>query len=110
MKELFQLKNSYRLIMRLTSLHFSRKLLICTVPLLFTIKSWAEHRYDTIIIGAGVAGLTAAKQLHAAHQNVLIVEAKNRLGGRVYTSYDWGFATDWEPLGFMPLITTHYYH
>lgn len=56
--------------------------------------SWATHDYDTIIIGAGVSGLTAAHHLHNAQQKVLIIEAKNRLGGRVYTSYDWGFATD----------------
>ena len=37
---------------------------------------------DTIIIGAGFAGLTAANQLHKAGQNVLILEARDRVGRR----------------------------
>jgi monoamine oxidase len=81
--------------MKRTHLNLRRKQLISVVTLLIAIKcSWAEHRYDCIIIGAGVSGLAAAKQLHHTQKNILIVEAKNRLGGRVYTSYDWGFATD----------------
>ncbi|QEY52088.1 FAD-dependent oxidoreductase [Legionella longbeachae] len=68
------------------------KRFIYSIFLLFLFKiSWAEHHYDTIIIGAGVSGLTAAKQLHHEHQDVLILEAKNRIGGRLDTNYDWGF-------------------
>lgn len=71
------------------------KRFIYSIFLLFLFKiSWAAHRYDTIIIGAGVSGLTAAKQLHEAQQDVLILEAKNRIGGRVDTNYSWGFAIE----------------
>lgn len=56
--------------------------------------AFAMQNYDVIVIGAGVSGLTAANKLHKAHKKVLILEAKDRLGGRVYTTYDWGFATD----------------
>ncbi|KTD09243.1 amine oxidase [Legionella gratiana] len=78
--------------MRKSRFHVTKIQFIYSIFLLFIIKnSWADHRYDTLIIGAGVSGLTAAKQLHLAHQDVLIIEAKNRLGGRVYTNYDWGF-------------------
>eukprot|EP00871_Galdieria_phlegrea_P005724 jgi/Galph1/639/GphlegSOOS_G5429.1 len=38
-----------------------------------------------LIIGAGVAGITAASALHAASMEVYILEASNRIGGRVYT-------------------------
>jgi len=40
---------------------------------------------DVIVIGAGVAGLTAAHELTAAGARVLVLEARERLGGRVMT-------------------------
>ena len=40
---------------------------------------------DVIIIGAGVAGLAAASRLTRASVNVHIVEARDRIGGRIYT-------------------------
>lgn len=41
--------------------------------------------YDTIVIGAGATGLTAAWRLTEAGQNVLVLEARNRVGGRLRT-------------------------
>jgi monoamine oxidase len=41
--------------------------------------------YDTIIIGAGAAGLAAARMLYGAGRNILILEAMNRIGGRILT-------------------------
>ena len=40
---------------------------------------------DVIIIGAGVAGISAARQLKAAGIRTLILEARDRIGGRVLT-------------------------
>jgi monoamine oxidase len=46
------------------------------------------QRYDTIVIGAGAAGLAAAQRLQTAGQTVLVLEARDRIGGRVQTDYD----------------------
>jgi monoamine oxidase len=44
--------------------------------------------FDTIIVGAGVAGLAAAGQLARARFKVIVLEARNRIGGRVHTLKD----------------------
>ncbi|KAJ9646852.1 hypothetical protein H2204_000544 [Knufia peltigerae] len=43
--------------------------------------------YDCIVVGAGYAGLAAAKTLHEAGREVLVLEARDRVGGRVWTKH-----------------------
>ena len=45
-----------------------------------------NEEYDVIIIGAGFAGLTAARELSLRGRKVLIVEARDRIGGRTFTA------------------------
>lgn len=40
---------------------------------------------DTVVVGAGVTGLTAAWRLTQAGQDVVVVEARDRVGGRLRT-------------------------
>jgi monoamine oxidase len=59
---------------------------------LTTRVSAAQH--DVAIIGAGIAGLTAARAIASAGRNVIVLEARQRIGGRVLTDSDLGFAFD----------------
>jgi monoamine oxidase len=44
-------------------------------------------QYDAIVVGAGYAGLAAGLALQKAGKNILLLEARNRCGGRVLTEY-----------------------
>lgn len=43
--------------------------------------------YDVIVIGAGFAGLRAARDLNDAGKQVLVLEARDRIGGRTHYDY-----------------------
>ncbi|MFS0852036.1 flavin monoamine oxidase family protein [Microbacterium sp. 179-I 3D4 NHS] len=49
---------------------------------------------DTIVIGAGIAGLVAARLLAAEGRRVTVLEARDRIGGRVCTERRNGRITD----------------
>jgi monoamine oxidase len=44
----------------------------------------SDETYDALVIGAGFAGLTAARDLAQTGKKVLIVEARDRIGGRAW--------------------------
>ncbi|KAK3183349.1 hypothetical protein Dsin_030635 [Dipteronia sinensis] len=49
---------------------------------------------SVIVIGGGMAGVAAARTLHDASFKVILLESRDRLGGRVYTDYTFGFPVD----------------
>jgi len=50
--------------------------------------------FDTIVVGAGVAGLSAARLLAGVGRRVVVLEARDRVGGRVWTDRTDGLITD----------------
>ena len=51
-------------------------------------RAWAAplpREADIVVIGAGAAGIAAARRIQAANRKVIVVEADARLGGRCWT-------------------------
>ncbi|KAL5341774.1 hypothetical protein BJX70DRAFT_386512 [Aspergillus crustosus] len=53
---------------------------------LSNIARTEPHQYDVIVVGAGYAGLTACRDLCIAGFSALLLEARDRIGGRTYTA------------------------
>jgi monoamine oxidase len=49
---------------------------------------------DVAIVGAGAAGLAAAKALRRAGRNCVLLEARSRIGGRAFTDRSLGLSFD----------------
>ncbi|MBV8519197.1 MAG: FAD-dependent oxidoreductase [Acidobacteria bacterium] len=47
--------------------------------------SSARLKFDVVVIGAGAAGLSAARVLSGAGKRVCVLEARERIGGRIYS-------------------------
>lgn len=59
---------------------------------------------DVLIVGAGLAGLACARQLHESGVRCLVLEASDGVGGRVRTDRVDGFLLD---RGFQVLLTSY---
>lgn len=64
------------------------------------ISDAAERSERIAVIGAGIAGLTAARQLREAGFKVVVVEARDRLGGRIHSvdGANWPVPVELGPL------------
>lgn len=64
----------------------------------------AGEQHDVLIIGAGLAGLSCATRLCEQGRSVVVLEASDRVGGRVRTDVVDGFTLDH---GFQVLLTAY---
>ncbi|XP_057492599.1 probable polyamine oxidase 4 [Actinidia eriantha] len=55
-----------------------------------------QHRSPptVIVIGGGISGIAAARILHNASIKVLLLESRDRVGGRIHTDYSFGCPVD----------------
>jgi monoamine oxidase len=53
------------------------------------------ERYDVIVVGGGFAGVTAARECALRGRRVLLLEARDRLGGRTWSSAWNGFRVEY---------------
>jgi monoamine oxidase len=56
--------------------------------------AWAADEVDVAILGGGLAGLAAGRALVADKKKVLVLEARDRVGGRAVTDMSLGFPVD----------------
>lgn len=54
----------------------------------------AESPWDVLVVGAGVSGLSAAAWLNQKGYRVAVLEARQRLGGRVWSDRSLGYPVD----------------
>lgn len=57
---------------------------------------------DVVVVGGGLSGLALTHHLHAAGKDVMLVEARGRLGGRIHALHDAGHAFDLGPSWYWP--------
>lgn len=56
--------------------------------------AWASAEVDVAVVGAGAAGLAAAAELRKAGRSVVVLEARDRMGGRAHTDTSLGIPFD----------------
>jgi monoamine oxidase len=55
-------------------------------------KEFEQSQYDVIVVGAGIAGLSAALDLRKQSKAVMIIEARERTGGRIHSAREGNFS------------------
>ena len=68
------------------------------------VLNGSKKNHEVVIVGAGMAGLTCAYYLRKAGRSVYLVEASDRVGGRLQTDVYAGYRLD---RGFQVLLTSY---
>jgi monoamine oxidase len=72
----------------------SRRAFLAAASAAIVAPARASADVDVAVIGAGAAGLAAAKHLRAAGRSVVVLEARDRIGGRAHTDIVLGVPFD----------------
>lgn len=76
------------------TMRLGRRFFLSAAGASLAVPASADTEPDVVIVGAGLAGLTAARTLMAAGKKVLVLEARDRIGGRAFTDTGLGFPMD----------------
>lgn len=60
----------------------------------FVTKRQQSSSPSVIVIGGGISGIAAARSLHDASFKVILLESRDRIGGRIHTDYSFGCPVD----------------
>lgn len=73
-----------------------RQLLVAlsAAPLATAVRGAGQTHVDVIILGAGMAGMAAANELRKQGYSVIVLEARDRIGGRTWTDHRLGVPLD----------------
>ena len=71
--------------------NWTRRGFLMSMPALATLPARAARARTGAIIGGGIAGLAAARTLIDAGHKVTVFEARDRIGGRIFSDTEFGF-------------------
>jgi len=74
--------------------HFLTGSALAAATLLSAVRTSAASGEQVLVIGAGIAGLAAAFRLRELGYRVTVLEARNRIGGRILTDRSLGVPVD----------------